>query len=165
MERVIRMLVVVLVLIGSIVHNRPALASFDFDTGNAPIEVIIPVVAPIIFTDVSPSGSDATLVLRITTLVTNAWFDATAPYHATAQGVYSRLDAVRRSRRRPIATSTSLPVRPYRILNSLLPARHRIGAMPVSVGLDPDDATEDGHADRYRERCRQSRGCCGSTMA
>ena len=44
-----------------------------------------------IFQFVSPSGGDATLVLRLTTLITNAWFDATAPYHPTAVGVYTRL--------------------------------------------------------------------------
>jgi hypothetical protein len=134
-----------MVLIGSIVHNRPALASFNLDTGNAPIEVIIPVVAPIIFIDVSPSGSDATLVLRVTTIVTNAWFDATAPYHATAQGVYSRLG------RRPAmeaATNRNINIASlyasYRVLNSLLPARTSDWrAMLLSVGLDPDDATED----------------------
>ena len=73
----------------SVLYSSSA-TGVDLDTGNAPIEVIIPAVAPIIFTDVSPSGSDATLVLRVTTLVTNAWFDASAPYHATAQGIYSR---------------------------------------------------------------------------
>jgi len=51
----------------------PASAAFDLDTGNAPIEVVIPTVAPIIFMDVSPSGGDATLVLRVTTVITNSW--------------------------------------------------------------------------------------------
>jgi hypothetical protein len=83
-----------------VVAGVPANAAVNLDTGNAPVEVIIPAVAPIIFSDVSPNGSDATLVLRITTLITNAWFDASAPYHPTAQGVYSRLG------RRP-AVSTS----------------------------------------------------------
>src|SRR5262245_57897605 len=66
-------------------------ASFDFDGGNAAVEVIIPRVIPALVSSVSPGLSDATLVLRVTTLVTNAWFDAIAPYHPTAVGVYSRL--------------------------------------------------------------------------
>jgi hypothetical protein len=66
------------------IAGLPAFAAFNLDTGNAPIEVVIPAVAPIIFMDVSPSGGDASLVLRITTLITNAWFDASAPYHRTA---------------------------------------------------------------------------------
>src|SRR5215204_2714562 len=65
-------------------------ASFDFDQGNACVEVIIPRVIPAILS-VSPTASDATLVLRITTLITNAWFDAIAPYDLRAVGVYSRL--------------------------------------------------------------------------
>jgi len=100
MRSTFRSAVVALILLASVVYNKPT-ARFDLDTGNAPIEVIIPVVAPIIFTDVSPSGSDATLVLRVTTLVTNAWFDATAPYHATAQGIFSRLG------RRPAAEAVT----------------------------------------------------------
>lgn len=131
-------------LAASFIHNPPATA-FDLDTGNAPIEVIIPAVAPIIFSDVSPSGGDATLVLRVTTEVTNAWFDATAPYHATAQGVYSRLG------RRPAADAANNSniniaslYATYQVLNSLLPKRMREWrAMLTSVGLDPDDTSQD----------------------
>jgi hypothetical protein len=144
MRRKLGSLVVVFTLAVLTGHARPA-AGFDFDTGNAPIEVIIPVVAPIIFTDISPSGSDATLVLRVTALVTNAWFDATAPYHPTAQGVYSRLG------RRPAAESATnrniniaCLYSTLRVLNSLLPKRNaEWRAMLANVGLNPDDTTED----------------------
>jgi Domain of unknown function (DUF6851)/VCPO second helical-bundle domain len=122
----------------------PASAAFNLDTGNAPIEVIIPTVAPIIFMDVSPSGGDATLVLRVTTLITNSWFDASAPYHRTAQGVYSRLG------RRPAGESltnrninTACLYATYRVLNSLLPKRNaEWRAMLLSVGLNPDGNQE-----------------------
>ncbi len=77
-----------------------AAAASDLDTGNAPVEVIIPAVVPVVFSDVSPTGSDVKLVIRVTTLVTNAWFDASAPYHPTALGVYSRL-------RRPASESAT----------------------------------------------------------
>lgn len=118
--------------------HSPA-ASFNLDSGNAPVEVIIPTVAPVIFSDVSGEGSDASLVLRITTLVTNAWFDASAPYHASAVGVYSRLG------RRPSfesATNRNMNIAclyaTYRVLNSLLPKRTADwAAMLTSVGLDP----------------------------
>ena len=101
-------------------------------------------MAPIIFTDVSPSGSDATLVLRITTIVTNAWFDGSAPYHPKAQGIYSRLG------RRPASeslTNRSINIAvlyaSYPALNSLLPERnHEWRTMLSSVGLDPDDSSE-----------------------
>jgi hypothetical protein len=61
--------------------------TFDFQSGNAPVEVVIPTVIPVIYQFVSPGANDATLVLRITTVITNAWFDAIAPYHPTAVGV------------------------------------------------------------------------------
>jgi len=80
-------------------------AAFDLDTGNAPIEVVIPTLIPAIFASVTPS--DASLVLRYTTMVTNGWFDAIAPYHPTAVGVYSRLGRRPPPERRPTATRTS----------------------------------------------------------
>ena len=122
-----------------------AAQSYDFANGNAAVEVVIPAVAPVIFRDVSSSGGDATLVLRVTTLVTNSWFDGVAPYHASAVGVYSRLG------RRPAeesATNENLNIAllysSYQVLNSLLPARSsEWRQMLVSVGLDPDDTSED----------------------
>ena len=67
----------------------PPPGSFDFDTGNAGIEVIIPAVIPALFATTTPN--DAPIILRHTTIITNAWFDAIAPYHRTAVGVYSQL--------------------------------------------------------------------------
>src|SRR5262245_24031753 len=81
------------------VHASVAEAAFDFDNGNAPIEVVIPTVIPIIFESVNPG--DASLILRYTTLITNGWFDAIAPYHETAVGLHSRLG------RRPPAERTN----------------------------------------------------------
>ena len=116
--------------------------AFDFDTGNGPIEVIIPSVIPVIFANVTPG--DATIVLRFTTLITNSWFDAVAPYHPTAIGVYSDL-----GRRPPGDSATNanqniaIFYASYRILNSLAP-QNKAGwdAMMTSVGLDPDDDHE-----------------------
>lgn len=116
----------------------PAAAqTFNFDTGNAPIQVVIPTVVPVIFASVAPG--DATLVLRSTTLITNAMFDAIAPYNATAVGVYSRLP------RRPAAegqTDRNRNIAVFyaslQVLNSLYPAeRTRWEDMLRSVGLDP----------------------------
>ena len=117
-------------------------ASFDFDHGNAAIEVVIPAAIPAILGTVSAGANDASLVLRITTIITNAWFDAIAPYHSTAVGVYSRLG------RRPAEESATnrnkniaLIYASYRVMNSLLP-QHAADwrSMMASVGLDPDDA-------------------------
>lgn len=119
-------------------------AELDLHTGNAPVEAIIPAAIPAIFTDVSPTGGDATLVLRLTTLITNAWFDAAAPYHPTAVGVYTRL-----GRQPPPATNEAVNIAvlyaSHRVLNSLLPNRAaEWDALLLGVGLDPDDpATAD----------------------
>lgn len=114
---------------------------FDFDTGNGAVEVAIPAVVPVILGDVSPGSNDASLVLRVTTITANAWFDAIAPYHPTAVGVYSRLG------RRPASESVTnrnqniaLLYASYRVYNSLFP-RHAADwrNMLTAVGLDPDD--------------------------
>src|SRR5688572_990208 len=72
---------------------------FNLDSGNAAIEVIIPAVIPALFQTTAPN--DAPIILRHTAVITNAWFDAIAPYHPTAVGVYSRLG------RRPAAEAAS----------------------------------------------------------
>jgi hypothetical protein len=133
-------------LVGLILPARGATAQgYDFANGNAAVEIVISTVAPVIFRDISPSGGDAPLVLRATTMVTNSWFDASAPYHPSAVGVYSRLG------RRPADESLSneniniaLLYASYRVLNSLLPSGSaEWRQMLVSVGLDPDDDSTD----------------------
>jgi len=117
------------------------LRAMDLDNGNAGIEIIIPNAIPAIFQTLSPSGGDAPLVLRATTLITNSWFDAIAPYHPTAIGIYSDLG------RRPASESANnyhmnvaMIYSSYRILNSLLPQHAQSWRdMLVSAGLDPDD--------------------------
>jgi hypothetical protein len=142
-----RFLVCTLVVVAALALGGPAPSAqappFDFDTGNAAIEVIIPSVIPQLFQTTAPN--DAPMILRHTTIITNAWFDAIAPYHPTAVGVYSRLG------RRPVSEgatnrnrNVALLYASYRVLNSLMPrfaANWR--AMLTSVGLHPDNASED----------------------
>lgn len=116
--------------------------AFDFDTGNACIEVIIPTVIPTIFANASPG--DASLILRFTTLITNGWFDAVSPYHPTQIGIYSDLG------RRPAGESatnaninTAIFYASYRVFNSLFPnQKAEWDAMMTGVGLDPTDDHE-----------------------
>ena len=133
--------------------------AYDFDRGNAPIDVIIPTVIPVIFASVAPG--DATLVLRSTTLITNAMFDAIAPYHATAVGVYSRLPRRPASegltdRQRNIAVFYAC----QEVLDSLYPAeKARWDDMLRSVGLDPNlQSTGFAHRRRLGPCGRQGRG-------
>lgn len=117
-------------------------APFDFQTGNAPVEVVIPAVIPVIYQFVSPGANDATLVLRITTLITNAWFDAIAPYHPTAVGVYSELGRRPPQQQTNANRNTAILYASYRVLNSLLPQHtNQWRGMMTGVGLDPDDGS------------------------
>lgn len=130
-------------VVGAVImsHAQPAAAQFDFDNGNSAIEVIIPAVIPALAQ--TTSLNDAPIVLRHTTLITNAWFDAIAPYHPTAVGVYSRLG------RRPPAErvtnrnkNVAMFYATYRVLNSLMPRfADDWRAMMTSVGLDPSDTS------------------------
>ena len=93
---------------------------FNFDTGNALFEVVGPVIVPAFLQTTSPN--DAPFILRNVVVIDNAWFDALAPYHPTAVGVYSRLG------RRPASESATnrnkniaLIYASYRIMNSLFP--------------------------------------------
>ena len=91
-----------------------------------------------------PTAGDASVTLRITTFISNAWYDATAPYHPTAVGVWSRLG------RRPASEAT-----PRNINTAVLYASYRVGlafwsrrdvelrSMLTRVDLDPDDTSTD----------------------
>jgi hypothetical protein len=133
-----------LVALGAVAYLPPANA-FDFDTGLANLEVVIPTVAPVILTNVSTTGSDASIVLRITSTATNAWFDAIAPYNPTAIGALSNIP------RRPASESVTnrnkniaILYASYQILNGLLPNQNAAWRnMLSSVGLNPDDTSED----------------------
>ncbi|MFG3257002.1 vanadium-dependent haloperoxidase [Streptomyces sp. NPDC048172] len=122
-------------------------ADFDFEKGNAPLELIYPKVQAAVREDVSPKANDATLVIRIVTLLENGWFDAIAPYHKSAVGVYSDLgrrpaEEGKDNRNKNIAIFYAS----HKVLNSILP-QHRAEwrELLTSVGLDPDDKQENKH--------------------
>jgi hypothetical protein len=135
--------VTVAVLVAASHAPRAGGPAFDFETGNAGIEVIIPAVIPALAA--TTALSDAPIILRHTTLITNGWFDAIAPYHPTAVGVYSRLG------RRPAVEgltnrnkNIAMFHASYHVLNSLMPRYSSTWRlMLLSVGLDPDDASGD----------------------
>lgn len=137
--------VVFLAAVLSVVWAAPAVAQehFDFDTGNAAGEVVVPAITPVILQRFA--AGDAPLILRHTTLVNNAWFDAIAPYHETAVGVYSRINR-RPSEERETHRERNIALlyASYRVLNSLQPASEQAWrAMLQSAGLDPDNNSTD----------------------
>ncbi|MBR9787475.1 MAG: vanadium-dependent haloperoxidase [Vibrionaceae bacterium] len=100
---------------------------------------VIEAAVPRLLSTVSPG--DAPLVLRTTTLITAAWFDAIAPYSETAIGVHSdlgRLDAGNGDSERNIAIMYAS----HKVLYSLMPQfAVDWDAMLTSVGLDPSNDT------------------------
>ena len=54
---------------------------FSMNTGNAMYGVVLPHVAGWLRQDVSPNVNDAPFIFRYGVLLTNAAFDAVAPYH------------------------------------------------------------------------------------
>jgi hypothetical protein len=116
---------------------------FSLSTGNAAIEVIPPVigVTKAVF---GAAANDAPKVLRVTQLVTNAWFDAIAPYHSggTAVGVYSDLGHVPVDDRSDRNRNIALLHASQQVLDSLFPDHTPVwqsvvdGAMATE--FDPD---------------------------
>ena len=117
--------------------------AFDLDTGYAPAEVVIPNAFELLSVDVSKSGSDATLVLRHTAMLSNSWFDAVAPYHPTQVGIYSKITQ-RRTETNNHDKNISVLYAAYRVLSSLAPHRQaQWDAMLMNLGLDPTDDNMD----------------------
>ncbi|MEV1143947.1 vanadium-dependent haloperoxidase [Micromonospora sp. NPDC049799] len=119
------------------------LPPFDFDKGNAAESVLGPFAGPAVYATVAPS--DATLIIRFANLLEICWFDAIAPYHPTAVGIYSQLP------RRPRAEAATnrykniaILYASFRVFNSLMPQFAKTWReMLQSVGLDPaDDSTD-----------------------
>lgn len=120
--------------------SKARAAAFDFASGSAPKEVIIPQLIPVIFQTVKPS--DASLVLRTTTLMTHGWFDAIAPYGEQTVGVSSRIERRPPGERTDENRNIAIFYASLHILNSLYPAHSGLWrSMLANAGLDPDDGS------------------------
>ena len=114
---------------------------FDMNTGNAMYGVVLPHVAGWLRQDVSPNVNDAPFIFRYGVLLTNAAFDAVAPYHPTAVGVYSRME------HRPASESadnllpnTAIMYSTYRSMLEFAPDRADEWRYMMTIHqLDPDD--------------------------
>lgn len=116
--------------------------AFDFDSGQAPRDVLIPAVVPVIFQFARPG--DAPLILRATTLLNNVWFDAIAPYHPTAIGVCSSLPRRPEAEHTDRNRNTAIFYASKHMLDSLYPKqRETWRGVLLSVGLDPDNQSTD----------------------
>jgi hypothetical protein len=117
-------------------------AGFDFATGSAPKEVIIPQAIPAIFSTVKPG--DAPLILRTTTILNHGWFDAIAAYAENSVGISSRIERRPEAERTDANRNVAILHASLHVLKSLYPtyATHW-RAMLISVGLNPDDTSVD----------------------
>jgi hypothetical protein len=117
--------------------------AFNFDTGNAPVEIIFPAVQVPERKYISTDGSDAPQVIDYVMALEVTWFDAIAPYHPTAIGVYTNLGRRPRSEATNRNRNIAILYSSYRILMDRIPqAAADWRAMMESVGLNPDDAQE-----------------------
>jgi hypothetical protein len=117
--------------------------AFDFDSGNAIIEVIFPALQKVQGVVISPDGSDVTLIVDHAMLLELAWFDAIAPFHPKAVGIFSNLGRRPQSEATNRNKNTAVIYASYRSFSKLIPefsAEWR--NMMNSVGLDPDDGQE-----------------------
>jgi hypothetical protein len=117
----------------------------DLDNGNVLIQTLIPTIVPVLLrpgTGIGPSC--ATLVLRTTTLVTHASFDAIAPYHPTAVGVSSRLGRRPAGERTNRNKNIAITYATYRVLMSLFPKdKATWDGMMALAGQDPANTSTD----------------------
>lgn len=119
---------------------------FDIDTGNAAAELVIPAVIPVVYELMSPTANDATLVLRVTTMLTNAWFDAIAPYHETAVGVCSRLDRRPRTEATDRARNIAILSSSRRVLDSLFPNQVAVWESLLTDNMPAESAADEAAA-------------------
>jgi hypothetical protein len=117
---------------------------FDLDTGNAATDVVIPTVVPTIVQNIG--AGDASLTLYTTSTTVASWFDAIAPYSATAVGVFSPGIP-----RRPLSEGLNNRNRNIALLHAslrTLSATHpkyvrTWRKMVQNAGLNPDNDSED----------------------
>ncbi|MFE1439656.1 DUF6851 domain-containing protein [Streptomyces sp. NPDC058739] len=121
---------------------RQAAAVFDLDHGNALTGVVYPK-----FQRVSRDesfGRSVTLTVDHAILIEMPWFDALAPYHPTAKGIFSDLGRRPAEERTTRNKNIAVIYAAYTSLTKVLPQYNsRWIEMMESAGLDPNDTAED----------------------
>ncbi|AZM59186.1 MULTISPECIES: DUF6851 domain-containing protein [unclassified Streptomyces] len=116
-------------------------AGFDFDHGNAVTGIIYMKLAAVSRannTGSSPVNRDSTILLEV------PWFDAIAPYHPTAVGIFSDLGRRPSSEHTTRNKNIAVMYSAFTSLNVLYPEhRAQWREMMESAGLDPDDTETD----------------------
>lgn len=127
------------VTVGITTNTQAVTPTYTHANGSAPIGVVLPEVVPTVIETWGPGC--ASVIFRLTSLLGNVWFDAIAPYTATAVGVASDLG------RRPESDSVDHTNRniaiiyaSYRLLLNEFPKDDRKWrTMMRDAGLNPDN--------------------------
>ena len=115
---------------------------FDLNKDVAPIRVAQE-MGDAVRAAVSPFSSDASLVVRITALMANSFFDAIAPYHPTAVGIYSNLGRRPAHERNNRNKNIAVFYCSLRVLGNAIPDQAlRFVDLLAEVGLDDSDTHE-----------------------
>ncbi|WP_371530698.1 hypothetical protein OG302_36560 [Streptomyces sp. NBC_01283] len=134
------------VLVGSLNSAAPAAprkaAAIDLDHGNALIEVVYPKFQRV--SREQSSGRSVSLTVDHAILIEMPWFDAIAPYHPTAKGIFSDLGRRPKEERTVRNKNIAVIYSAFTSLNEVLPQyKSRWLEMMESAGLDPNDTKED----------------------
>ncbi|MEU9109453.1 DUF6851 domain-containing protein [Streptomyces xanthophaeus] len=125
--------------------RKPNALGFDFDNGNF-IRDLITSRADGAFPHEDAIGpNDSSIYIWISRLFQISWFDALAPYHPTAVGVYSRIA------RRPAAESATNANKnvagmhaSFQVVKAVFPERAPVMRQALTaLGLDADDESVD----------------------
>lgn len=118
----------------------PPMPPFELATGHSMGQVIIPRLIPVLVRDVSYTLGDVTLVNRVTSTLLIALVDATAPYHPSAVGVFTRFDRRPQEEWNPTNVNTSMLYAAYHSLRGVIPHREDVWITYLTdFGLDPED--------------------------
>ncbi len=121
----------------------PPLPPFTLEMGHSIGQVIIPRLIPILVQDVSPTLGDVTLINRITSVLLIGLFDATAPYHPAAVGIYTRFERRPQEEWNGTNVNTAMLYAAYHSLRGLLPHREALWlSFLTDFGLDPADGMD-----------------------
>lgn len=117
-------------------------AGFDLDRGNALIEVVYPKFQRV--SREQSSGRAVSLTVDHAMLIEMPWFDAIAPYHPKAVGIFSNLGRRPRDEHTTRNKNIAVIYSAFTSLNTVLPQyKSRWLEMMESAGLDPNNTEED----------------------
>ena len=126
---------------------------FSFPNGQAPRDVVIPAVVPVLFEAIKPG--DAPLILRTTTLLNNVWFDAIAPYSDTAVGICSTIPRRPAAERNDTNRNIAIFYASLRMLDSLFPAQGEAWRAMDEAARAPWEVKAKADKVRYEEEMKK----------